>query len=50
LTREQRNYILHQQLKTIQEELGVNPHQQEINDLRAKAKDKKWTEDIAGKI
>ena len=49
IDKEQRNYILHQQLKTIQEELGTNPHQQEINDLTAKAKDKKWTDEIKEK-
>lgn len=50
IDKEQRNYILHQQLKTIQEELGVNPHQQDINDIQAKAKDKKWTDEIAEKF
>ena len=50
IDKEQRNYILHQQLKTIQDELGVNPHQQEITDLQAKAKDRKWTEEIAEKF
>lgn len=50
IDKDQRNYILHQQLKTIQEELGVNPHQQEINDLTAKAKDKKWSEEIGEKF
>ncbi len=50
IDKEQRNYILHQQLKTIQEELGANPHQQEINDLTAKAKGKKWTDNIKEKF
>lgn len=50
IDKEQRNYILNQQLKTIQEELGMSPHQQEINDLHAKAKNKKWNPEVADKF
>jgi ATP-dependent Lon protease len=42
LDKQQRDYMLNQQLKTIQEELGNNPHEQEINDLKQRAKGKKW--------
>jgi ATP-dependent Lon protease len=42
IDKQQRDYILGQQLKTIQEELGGSPHQQQINDLKARADKKKW--------
>ncbi|MCK3682646.1 endopeptidase La [Maribellus sp. YY47] len=47
LDRQQREYMLNQQMKTIQDELGGNPVEQEINALKDKAKDKKWDEDVA---
>jgi len=43
LDKQQRDYLLSQQLKTIQEELGGSPHEQEINDMKAKALKKKWS-------
>lgn len=43
LDKQQRDYLLSQQLKTIQEELGGSPHEQEINDMMAKASKKKWS-------
>ncbi len=46
LDKQQRDYLLNQQLKTIQEELGGNPSEQEINDLLAKSKKKKWTKEV----
>jgi ATP-dependent Lon protease len=42
LDKQQRDYLLSQQLKTIQEELGGSPHEQEINDLKSRASKKKW--------
>ncbi|NVO02467.1 MAG: endopeptidase La [Bacteroidetes bacterium] len=42
--KQQRDYLLNQQLKTIQEELGGSPNEQEIIELKAKAKDKKWSD------
>ncbi|MGX7666790.1 endopeptidase La [Flavobacterium pedocola] len=42
LDQQQREYFLHQQMKTIQEELGGVSHDQEIEDMRIKAKSKKW--------
>ncbi len=42
IDRQQREYFLHQQMKTIQEELGDNPVEQEIEDLKNRAKEKKW--------
>lgn len=42
IEKQQRDYFLNQQLKTIQEELGHNPQQAEINALAKRGKDKKW--------
>ncbi|HNW98541.1 MAG TPA: endopeptidase La [Bacteroidales bacterium] len=47
LDKQQRDYLLNQQLKTIQEELGGNPNEQQINALKEKAKTKKWKAEIA---
>lgn len=46
LDKQQRDYFLHQQIKTIQEELGDAPGAQDISDLKAKALLKKWPEDV----
>ncbi|NNK80488.1 MAG: endopeptidase La, partial [Flavobacteriales bacterium] len=47
IDRQQREYFLHQQMKTIQEELGDNPHEEEIQEMRKRAKSKKWNEDTS---
>lgn len=47
IDQQQREYFLHQQMKTIQEELGGNPVEQEIEEMRIKAKEKKWTKKVA---
>ena len=44
---QQKEYFLNQQLKTIQEELGVNNPNQEIEELERRAEGKKWNEDVA---
>ncbi|MGG7036969.1 MAG: endopeptidase La [Flavobacterium sp.] len=44
LDQQQREYFLHQQMKTIQEELGGVSYEQEIEEMRQKAKSKKWDE------
>ncbi len=44
IDKQQRDYYLSQQLKTIQEELGGAPGEQDIIALREKAKAKKWGE------
>jgi ATP-dependent Lon protease len=44
LDQQQREYFLHQQMKTIQEELGGVSHDQEIDEMRTKAKIKKWND------
>ena len=41
LDRQQREYFLHQQMRQIQDELGENPIQQEIQELKDKAETKK---------
>jgi ATP-dependent Lon protease len=46
LDRQQREYFLNQQIKTIQEELGGNNFEQEINGYKEKAKTKKWNDDV----
>ncbi|MCT4615849.1 MAG: endopeptidase La [Marinifilaceae bacterium] len=47
MDQQQREYFLHQQMKTIQDELGDAPGEQEVNDLEEKALEKKWSEEIA---
>lgn len=47
IEKQQRDYFLNQQLKTIQEELGQNPQEEEINNMLARAKKKKWPEAVA---
>lgn len=47
LNQQQKEYYLQQQIKTIQEELGGNTQQIEIDEFRKKAKDKKWTSEVA---
>jgi len=46
INKQQRDYILHQQLKTIQEELGGNPNEQEVTELKKKSKNKKWSKEV----
>lgn len=42
MEKQQKEYFLNQQLKTIQEELGGNPHEEELNKLEERAASKKW--------
>ena len=46
MEKQQRDYFLGQQLKTIQEELGQNPQAEEIEALIKRAKKKKWPKDV----
>jgi len=46
IDQQQREYFLHQQLKTIQEELGGNVFEAEIEEIRNKAEVKKWNESV----
>ncbi|POS02810.1 ATP-dependent Lon protease [Flavobacterium croceum DSM 17960] len=47
LDQQQREYFLHQQMKTIQEELGGVSNEQEFEEMREKAKSKKWDEKVS---
>ena len=47
MDQQQREYFLHQQMKTIQEELGGVSYDEEITEMRVKAKNKKWDAKIA---
>jgi len=42
LDQQQREYFLHQQMKTIQEELGGVSHEEEFEEMSQRAKAKKW--------
>ncbi len=42
IEKQQRDYFLNQQLKTIQEELGSNPQDAEVKKLTTRASKKKW--------
>ncbi len=46
IEKQQRDYFLNQQLKTIQEELGQNPQEDEMNALAERAKKKKWAKPV----
>lgn len=47
MDKQQREYMLNQQMKTIQDELGGSPVEQEINELKQKAKTKKWSKEVS---
>ena len=46
IDQQQKEYFLHQQMKEIQNQLGENPVQQEISELRINAKSKKWSKQV----
>lgn len=47
IDQQQREYFLSQQMKTIQEELGGNPSEQEVEELRVKGAKKKWNAKVS---
>jgi len=47
IEKQQRDYFLHQQVKTIQEELGGDPVDKEIQELVKRSKDKKWSKTVS---
>ncbi len=47
MDQQQREYFLQQQMKTIQEELGGVSYDEEIEEMKEKAKKKKWSKEIA---
>ena len=46
LEKQQRDYFLNQQLKTIQEELGEGGNEQDLRELEMRAKKMKWSEEV----
>ena len=50
IDKQQREYYLHQQLKTIQEELGGVSYSEDLQDMRKAAKKKKWSKEVAEKF
>lgn len=50
LDKQQRDYYLHQQLKTIQEELGEVSYHEEIEEMKKKAQKKKWSKEAKEKF
>ncbi|MBT0608766.1 endopeptidase La [Aequorivita echinoideorum] len=46
ISQQQREYFLHQQMKTIQEELGGSSTEEEIEEMRQRSKEKKWSKDV----
>ncbi|MFD0836114.1 endopeptidase La [Mariniflexile aquimaris] len=47
MSQQQREYFLHQQMKTIQEELGGVSHDEEVEEMRMRANEKLWDEKVA---
>ena len=46
MDQQQREYFLHQQMKTIQEELGGLSYEEEVDEMTEKAKTKKWSKKV----
>src|SRR5690554_2080612 len=46
MDQQQREYYLHQQIKTIQEELGGISYEEEVDEMSVRAKKKKWSKEI----
>ena len=47
ISKQQREYFLQQQMKQIQDELGANPIKEEIEEKKARARNKVWPEAVA---
>ena len=47
ISQQQKEYFLHQQMKTIQEELGGNTSEEEIEEMRERSKKKIWNKEVA---
>jgi len=46
MSQQQREYFLHQQMKTIQEELGGVSYEEEVDEMKVRAKSKKWSKKV----
>lgn len=47
IDQQQREYLLNQQMKTIQDELGGSPFEQEVEEIRQRAETKDWSPEVA---
>ncbi len=47
IDQQQREFLLHQQMRTIQNELGGNPVEKEVEEYRLRAEKKLWNEEVA---
>ena len=47
IDQQQREYLLNQQMKTIQDELGGSPYEQEVEEIRQRAEVKNWSPEVA---
>jgi len=47
MDQQQREYLLHQQMKTIQDELGGSPGEEDVMELEGKALEKMWSDEVA---
>ncbi len=47
MDQQQREYYLNNQLKTIQEELGINAEDKDLDEFRVRAKEKRWPPRVA---
>ena len=50
LDQQQREYYLNQQMKTIQEELGVVSFEQEVEEMRLRSQEKKWDKAVGARF
>lgn len=50
IDKQQREYFLQQQIKTIQKELGGSAQEQDLSQLRQKAAEKKWSEAVKEQV
>ena len=50
LDQQQREYYLNQQMKTIQEELGVVSFEQEVEEMRLRSQEKKWDKTVGARF
>ncbi len=47
MDKQQRDYYLNQQIRTIQDELGDNPQEQDVTDMKTRAQKKKWNSRVS---
>ena len=47
MDRQQREYFLNQEIRAIQEELGDNPQEQDVAEMKKRAESKKWDEKVS---